>query len=57
MPIFGADHTEPEGSTFARSADDFAALRKAVKEIDTEYKRNFKYYKGTFHSNILRDVS
>jgi hypothetical protein len=46
MPIFGADHTEPEGSNFSRNADDFAILRKAVKEVDAEFKKNFKYFKG-----------
>jgi hypothetical protein len=48
MPIFGADHTEPEGSTFSRSSDDFGTLRKAVKEIDGEFKKNFKYFKGMY---------
>ena len=49
MPIFGADHTEPEGSNFARSAEDFALLRKAIKEIDAEFKKSFKYFKGAFY--------
>lgn len=48
MPIFGADHTEPEGSTFSRISDDFGALRKAIREIDSEFKKNLKYFKGTY---------
>jgi hypothetical protein len=55
MPIFGADHTEPEGSNFARQEEDFGTLRKAVKEIDSELKKNFKYYKGT--SNTLHPIT
>ena len=49
MPIFGADHTEPEGSNFQRIAEDFAALRKAVREIDAGFKKNFKYFKGMLY--------
>lgn len=53
MPIFGADHTEPEGSNFLRSAEDFAILRKAIKEIDAEFKKSFKYFKGAFYQILI----
>ena len=53
MPIFGADHTEPEGSNFSRISDDFGTLRKAVREIDSEFKKNLKYFKGAFDADLL----
>ena len=61
MPIFGADHTEPEGSNFDRASEDFGTLRKAVKEIDSELKKSFKYFKGMYYlilkKNMLLDCT
>lgn len=51
MPIFGADYTEPDGSTFLRAQDDFDSLRKAVKEVDSEFKKNLKSFKSAIPCN------